>query len=159
MRRVGPEPGALRLSADLPLARVRPAVAERLVKAAYRVMAVSHVKHIIRSPPVVKAMRPHAGHSALGLSSIRVSHRHSSITAGRAGVLRALAFRCKKRTASCSREALRVVFQKGLHHIASQRERHPQAGAVVSCATYLPVQQRGGVFSGIRFAIIVEVNP
>ena len=51
---------------QLALASVGPAVAERLVEAADRVVAVGDVEHVVGGPAVVKPVGPDPGHAAPG---------------------------------------------------------------------------------------------
>src|SRR5260370_28490333 len=64
--RVRTKPITLRLGSHGAIHRVGDAVAKRLVKAANRVVSVGDIEHIVWRPPVVEAMRPNAGHAALG---------------------------------------------------------------------------------------------
>ena len=64
MRRIRPEPIALRFRADSSIYRVGNAVPECFVEAADGVVPVGHIEHVIRRPPVIEAMRPYARHAA-----------------------------------------------------------------------------------------------
>ena len=140
------------------------AVAERLVEAADRVVAVGDIEHVVRRPAVVEAVRPDAGHAALRhlldlvigerlplVDDDRIEPRVVRTGAGRGVEERHRLVQVVKHR--------RMIVEKRRHLVARQRQRHAQAVAVVVVRDVLaPVDQTGSAFAFVRLAIVVKID-
>ena len=164
-RRVGAVPGARgRGVGELALAGVGPAVAERLVEAADRVVAVGDVEHVVRGPAVVEPVRPDPRHAAPGHPLDLVVRELLPLADDdgvEPGVIGAGAGRGVEVRHGLVQvvEDLRVPFQKGLHHHIRQRQCQAHRVAVVVVGHVLaPVHQPRRLLARVRLAVAIDVD-
>ncbi len=164
-RRVGAVPGARgRGVGELALAGVGPPVAERLVEAADRVVAVGDVEHVVRGPAVVEPVRPDTRHAATGHPLDLVVRELLPLADDdgvEPGVVGAGAGRCVEVRHGLVQvvEDLRVPCQEGLHHHLRQRQGQAHRVAVVVVGHVLaPVDQPRHLLARIRLPVAIDVD-
>ena len=140
------------------------AVAERLVETADCVVPIGDVEHVVRRPAVIKAVRPNAGHAALGhLFNFVIREQVPLIDHD--GIEPRVVWTSSGRGVKKGHGLVQVVqdrrmiLKKCLHLVARQCERHSQAIAIVVVGHILaPVNERWRILVRISFAIVVRID-